>query len=117
MTAKKTPPTSPLLVRGDRVKFAEENRWWDVRAHDGRWAILTRQAAFQSAGTLKYTVVDQDQALRGPANTIGQGWDVEDAEGCDELLAALQAGEFSISTRNRIEARIVAVDRLRGATR
>lgn len=102
---------APRLERGDRVQFAENSRWWEVRANDGRWAILTRQAAFEPKGTLRYTIVDQDHGHRGPANTLGQGWDVEEEGGCEELLAALQAHEFGITTRNRVEARIVAVER------
>lgn len=97
-------PSTPVLVGGvplaaidlavgTRVKLLHGNdirRWWTVRACDDRFTILTRQADFESAGTSVYTIIDWKRGVRGPCNLIGQGWDVDEPNGCQELLAALQ---------------------------
>src|SRR5690554_2932986 len=81
------------LAPGDRVKFGtpdkDTRRWWNVRAADDRFVVLTRQAEFQKRGTLLYTIIDWDRGVRGPCNRIGQGWDVESPGGCSNLLLAL----------------------------
>lgn len=88
-------PAPPMAV-GDRVRFqtpaTEIRRWWDVRATDERYTILTRQAEFEPKGTLRYTIIDRVRDVRGPCNLIGQGWGwgiYDDAE-CASLLRALQ---------------------------
>jgi hypothetical protein len=114
-----TTPTRDLrtetLKAGDRVRFESPSkaalRWWDVRAADDRWAVLTQQAPFRPKGELVYTIVDSENGRRGPCNLIGQGWDVEEPGGCDALLAALQSGEVEISHRNNVETRIREVVR------
>jgi hypothetical protein len=113
------------LAVGDRVRFAhggDERRWWDVRAADEGFAVLTRQAEFRTKGTLYYTIVDWARGRRGPSNVIGQGWDVEEAGGCDKLLLALNGrlpigdnGGFhrvEVSGRNNVELGVIAVRRV-----
>jgi hypothetical protein len=88
-----TPVTAADLPIGTRVKLLHGNdirRWWTVRAADERFTILTRQADFELAGTSVYTIIDWHRGVRGPCNLIGQGWDVDEPEGCEQLLAALQ---------------------------
>jgi len=55
--------------------------------------ILTRQAPFKPKGEVLYTIVDQEQGLRGPCNLIEQGWDFNAdtlGEDAGKLLAGLQ---------------------------
>lgn len=79
---------------GSRVKLTRDgNRWWDVRAADERFAILTRQAAFKPKGEVCYTILDAVEGVRGPCNLIGQGWhETMPDEECRELLHELQIG-------------------------
>jgi hypothetical protein len=86
-----TNETMPALNVGDRVKFDGDRRWWDVRAADDRYVILTRQAAFQPAGIPVYTIVDWERDLRGPCNRLKNGWDMEDPDGPEKLLTALNS--------------------------
>lgn len=89
-------PVEDLAV-GDKIRLAHgggEKRWWDVRARDERFVILTRQAPFRPKGDVEYTIIDTVRDLRGPCNLIGQGWDFESrpvAESAADLLAALNA--------------------------
>jgi len=81
---------------GDRVKLGGSSRgearlWWQVRAADERFVVLTRQAPFESKGTSLYTIIDYDRGVRGPCNLIGNGYDVDEPGGCDALLAELNA--------------------------
>ena len=82
------------LAVGDRVRLlrgGEYTRWWDVRAADDRFVVLTRQRSFKPKGELLYTVIDWERGVRGPCNLVGQGWNVEEPGGCDALLRALNA--------------------------
>lgn len=85
-----------------RLNFGgHENRWWTIRALDERFVILTRQAAFKSKGQSEYTIIDWEQALRGPCNLLGQGGDVDEPGGCQALLRALN---YQLEVRARLEA-------------
>jgi hypothetical protein len=95
------------LSANSRVKFANDNKWWTVRAADGRYAILTRQADFKPKGTSFYTIIDWERDLRGPCNLIGQGWDIDEPEGPETLLAALNGPDehgltVEVSYRNNV---------------
>lgn len=92
VTASYTP--SPLPPVGSRVKLTRDGRrWWDVRAADDRFAILTRQAEFRQKGEVLYTIVDAEQGVRGPCDLIGQSWhETMPDEACAELLKYLQIG-------------------------
>lgn len=102
-----------------QVKFAGDRRWWTTRAEDDRFAILTRQAAFEPEGIVCYTIVDKHAGHRGPCNLIGQGWGFERDtldEDAAKLLAALQPDSgyyghempLEISYRNRVATVITA---------
>jgi hypothetical protein len=86
-----------VLSVGDRVRFShptgERRYWWDVRAVDERYVVLTRQANFKPRGEMFYTIIDWGRGLRGPCNLGGQGWDFgEDLDGdARKLLRALNA--------------------------
>lgn len=89
-----TTVTAPALAVGERVRFArpsdESTWWWDVRATDTRFTVLTRQRPFRVKGELLYTIIDRERGVRGPCNLIGQGWDIEEPGGCERLLDALR---------------------------
>lgn len=87
-------PAIKLPPVGAKVKLARDGRrWWDVRAADNRFAILTRQAEFKPKGELRYTILDSTRGVRGPCNLIGQSWDkYMSDQACAELLEELQIG-------------------------
>jgi hypothetical protein len=91
--ANNPPPVTPFpLSVGDRVKFVGDRRWWTVKAVTDNFAALTRQAEFERAGTLCYTVVDWRNGVRGACDLLGQGWgdgSYTEAE-CAEMLAAFE---------------------------
>lgn len=95
------------LDNGQKVKFANDKKWWTVRATDAeRFVVLTRQADFKPKGTSYYTIIDWDRDLRGPCNLIGQGWGVDEPNGCEDLLKALRGeDEFlvEVSYRNNVD--------------
>lgn len=105
------------LKVGDRVRleFDIPSRWWDVRAADDRYVVLTRQREFKPRGTLVYTIIDWERDVRGPCDLLGQGWDVESESGCDALLRALNANErddeisTQVSYRNNVPVEVLAV--------
>lgn len=90
VTAVFTP--APLPPVGSRVKLTRDGRrWWDVRAADDRFAILTRQADFRPKGEVCYTILDAVEGIRGPCDLIGQSWhETMPDESCAELLTELQ---------------------------
>lgn len=58
-------PIFPLQFReGDRVKFFNDRRWWDVRAHNSKFTVLTRTGNF--GGDPVYTILNWDEGRRGP---------------------------------------------------
>lgn len=98
------------LEIGQRVKLAHgasTNLFWTVQALDDRFVILTRQAPFRPKGQSQYTIIDWERGVRGPCNLIGQGWDIDEPNGPEDLLQALNnqleihrrldAGEKSVS--------------------
>ena len=118
-------PTMPL---GAIVAFSDEPlRRWTVRAGDERFTVLTAQRPFKPRGELIYTIVDRQRGVRGPCDLIGQGWDVEEPGGCDELLRALQRHDevllehegpgpwpitevtVEVSYRNNVPVRVLAI--------
>lgn len=85
---------------GQRVKLDSERRWWTVRGCAGEVVVLTRQAPFRRRGALEYSVVDWRAGVRGPVNAIGQSWDVDTDEQCQELAELVRDGKWSVSVRN-----------------
>ena len=89
-------PERPAFAVGDRARLLhgsanDERRWWTVEAVDTRFVVLTRQADFLPRGRHSYTIIDWARDLRGPSNQIGQGWNIDEPGGSDELLRALNA--------------------------
>lgn len=127
--------SADLIGVSSRVKFAEDRRWWTVRAEDERFVILTRQANFMPRGVAFYTIIDRARGVRGPCNLISQGWGdgftpetvEQDATSLLralnyhlEVKARLRAGEqtvtleepsVEVSYRNNVPVRIGAVSR------
>lgn len=84
------------------MKFAGDRRWWTVKAVTANFAACTRQAEFERAGTLCYTVLDWRNGVRGPCNLIGQGYgdgSYDEIE-CGRMLAGFEAGDLKVSQRN-----------------
>lgn len=113
----------PDLRPGHRVKFTRDRKWWTVREADTRYVILTRQADFRPRGESFYTIIDWDRGIRGPCNLIGQGWEVDEPDGCASLLRALNRTKYStdpvtgdweipveISHRNNVPITIVKTE-------
>lgn len=99
---------TPLtLTVGDRVKFADDRRWWTVKAVTENFAAFARQAEFEPAGTNWYTVLDWRNGVRGPCNLIGQSWgdgSYSEAQ-CAEMLAQFETGDLEVSQRNWVPIR------------
>lgn len=94
-------PMTPVdMAVGQRVKLDAERQWWTVRGRVDDVAVLTRQAPFRRRGVLEYTVLDWRAGVRGPVNTIGQGWDVDTDEQCQELAELVRDGKWAVSSRN-----------------
>lgn len=95
-TSSTTPASDTIPAGVTQVLFAGDRRWWTIRARSDRYVILTRQREFRRAGEVVYTIVDWDRSIRGPADTLGQGWDFN-ADSLDDdaqrLLRALQYRE------------------------
>lgn len=95
---------APPLAVGHLVRLAYDKpsgRWWTVRALDSRFVILTRQAEFHAKGTSQYTIIDWERGVRGPCNLIGQGWDIDDPDGPESLLRALN---YHVEVSQRLTA-------------
>lgn len=89
---------------GQRIKLANDRCRWTVRAVTEHFVALVRQADFEPAGTLCYTVIDWRNGVRGPCNLIGQGYgdgSYSEAE-CAEMLAQFEDGSLEVSHRNRV---------------
>lgn len=81
--------TIEQLKIGEQVRLGGSPRswWWDVRATDERFTILTH--AEPNKPHSAYTIIDRERGVRGPCDLIGQGWDVDEEGGCESLLRAL----------------------------
>lgn len=100
---------------GDRIRFdpQEQRLWWTVRARSSRYLVAIRQVSFRPRGTLQYSVVDltwsprpADHRLppgiaRSSLNIVGGGWGdgTYSTQECEEILEAIESGEWELSTR------------------
>lgn len=102
-----SPVTPRPLVVGERIKLDTDRLNWTVKAVTEHFACLTRQAAFKSAGTLWYTVLDWRNGIRGACNLVGQGWGdgTYTERQCAAMLAEFESGELEISHRNWVALR------------
>jgi hypothetical protein len=88
-------PMEPVAMQaGQRVKLDTDRRWWTVRGLTAHTVVLTRQAEFQARGALVYTVIDWRAGVRGPVNVVGQGWDVDTDEQCQQLAELVRDREW-----------------------
>ena len=71
----------PGLTPGDRLRFGDRSAVWLVRATaaSGRYAIATTP----HFGTVRNTVIDRLEQVRGPMNVIGYGPDITTRSGPD----------------------------------
>lgn len=92
------------LTVGESIKldFDTSNHWWRVRAVDERYAIATRQALFQPAGVVVYTILDFDERHRGPCDLVGQGWDFNEETLDADAARLLDALHDSYEITDRI---------------
>ncbi len=103
-------PMTPVdMAVGHRVKLDAERQWWTVRGRVDDVAVLTRQAPFRRQGAWEYTVLDWRAGVRGPVNTIGQGWDVDTDEQCQELAELVRDGKWAVSSRNWLPINVTDV--------
>lgn len=82
-----------VLHPGDRVKlYPDARRWWTVQAVSQNFAACVRQAPFQPAGVLEYTVLDWRNGVRGPCNLTGQGFGdgTYSAAECERMLVEFE---------------------------
>lgn len=94
------PMTPVAMTVGQRVRLGSERQWWTVRGRVDDVAVLTRQAPFRRRGALEYAVLDWRAGVRGPVNTIGQGWKIDTDAQCQELAELVRDGKWSVSARN-----------------
>ncbi|MFD6517318.1 hypothetical protein [Rhodococcus sp. NPDC060176] len=99
-----------MTTVGERIVLTgDSKKKWTVRAQTENFTVLTRQADFKPKGTLSYTVIDWRKKIRGPANTIGQGWNVDTDDQCLELCQLMEAGQREVSHRNNVELDLPAL--------
>ena len=61
------------LSVGQRVRLEPDRNWWTVQAVTEHFAACVQHVPFTPKGTLRYTVLDWRNKVRGPCNLIGQG--------------------------------------------
>lgn len=92
-------PIFPLQFKiGDRVKFFNDRRWWDVRAHDSKTTVLTRSGNF--GGPPVYTIIVWEEGRRGPHDSWG--FPAETDEDCAEIVSAFSNDDLHLSERRAI---------------
>lgn len=108
------------LQPGDRVRLDPDGRrWWTVQAVSEHFAACVRQAAFEPAGVLEYTVLAWRNGVRGPCNLIGQGFGdgTYSPDECAEMLSLFEGprpdedgvgAELEVSQRNWVPLNVTA---------
>lgn len=94
---------------GDKLKFAEERRWWTVRGTSTRYIICTRTGRGSNKGTKEevsrqtlYTILDLKTYRRGAHDLIFNKYDFESQEGIAELLKDLKDKLTHLSAANNV---------------
>lgn len=94
--------------RQRRARFRGEKTFtWTVQVEGERYMILTKPAPFQPRGSLRYTIWDKQEGVRGATNVIGNGWDFQTKGpyiGARALHVSLLTGATEISHHNRVSA-------------
>lgn len=95
--------TNHIFKEGQKVKFKEEAKPYDVMACDGGFVICTKP--FNLKSTVLYSIIDIRKNIRGTENLVFcMGF--ESREQCHNALRRLQLGESEISERNNIPLEI-----------
>jgi hypothetical protein len=104
---------------GDRLRLdPDPRRWWTVQAVTPHFAACVQQVPFQPKGTLRYTVLDWRNGVRGPCHLIGQGYGdgSYSEQECAAMLAQFE-GEYpdlgftlEVSHRNNVDLLVLAVE-------
>lgn len=102
MCTSMTDTTATRPTVGDRVKFDDDRFLWDVIAVSEHFTALTRKAPFRR-NTLRYTVIDWEQGIRGPANLVGTGWG-------DGTSTAVQCQQMLTEFENHLTDDLAAVE-------
>ena len=95
------------------VTFAEEpENPYTVQAISERFAVLTRPMTQEDAdadewegdiaGNVVYSIVDSHTMTRSKNNLVFNCYEYKTRAGCEESLAALDAGEIELSRRREI---------------
>ena len=94
---------------GDKLKFAEERRWWTVRGVSQRYIICTRIGRGSNKGTkeevarqILYTILDLKTYRRGAHDLIFNIYDFDSQEGIEELLNDLKDKNTHLSASNNV---------------
>lgn len=123
MSTMQTEATALGLQLHEQLRFAQDRRWWTVRAVDETYAVATRQAEFEPRGVVVYTIIDPAQEIRGGCTLLGGGWALnpDDLEGsAEDLLHALresfdQTGRADLPEHRRRHFYRVEISRRRTA--
>ena len=93
----------PLVLKaGATIRFAEERKPYTIRAMSERFAICTRPIRHRGEKTVLYSIIDVQEQERGPNNLVFNMYDYSTDAGCQESLAALDAGEIELSRRRSV---------------
>ncbi len=125
MTRKTIEEKLASVKVGDRIRLAPGGGWrvwWRVVGRDEERIVAVRQAAFEPAGTIEYTVIDTWEhpynevgpgPVRSSLNTLGGGWDIQgrEVEGAAEVLEQLRLGKLSLSTRRVVAVKAIEIER------
>lgn len=85
-------------VLDSQVKFLGDRRWWNVRASNDQYAVLTTPGYF--GREMQYTIIDWNEGRRGPHDSWGYGTITD--EDCAEALDAITTGDIHLSERYSI---------------
>lgn len=99
----------PLSV-GQRIKLRDgTTKNWTVQAVSEHFAACVQQVPFEPRGTLRYTVLDWRNGVRGPCDLIGNAYGdgSYSARECAGMLQQFEDGELSVSQRNWVRLAIV----------
>lgn len=81
-----------------KVRMDGERQRYRVTARDERFVIMTKP--FNARRTYIYSIADMERRERGPCNLIfGPPAALDTADGAEEALAMLRAGEMEVSHR------------------
>lgn len=91
---------APIIKAGSRVKFAEENGPYTVKAIGPRFAICTKP--FNPRRTVIYTIIDINKRVRSTNDRVFNPYDYKKQSDIDQCLVDLESGSCGVSRRNSI---------------